>query len=92
MMRQPPPNLSSYLQAIQSHAKNPGTQASESPNSPQMHPHVMQSMIQGEMQKFKALQEKKASLQQELIMIEQNLLKIQGSLEVFQAMGYIKLN
>jgi len=88
-MRQPPPNLSSYLQAIQSQAQSPGNQASE---SPQMNQHVMQSMIQGEMQKFKALQEKKASLQQELIMIEQNLLKIQGSLEVFQAMGYIKLN
>jgi hypothetical protein len=52
----------------------------------------MQTMIQGEMQKFKMLQEKRAALHHEITMIDQNLLKIQGSLEVFQAMGFIKLN
>ena len=97
-MRQPPPSLASYMQAINSG----NTLASDS--TPQEQPktnvpentgnnkEALQVMIQNEMRKFKMFQEKKASLQHELTMVEQNLLKIQGSLEVFQAMGFIKLN
>lgn len=80
-MRAPPPSLASYMEAI---AKKP--EEGHAPNQ------GVQAMIQSEMQKYKMLQEKRASLQHELTMIEQNLLKVQGSLEVFQAMGYIKLN
>jgi hypothetical protein len=67
--------------------KSEETQAQPQPPS-----QPMQAMIQSEMQKYKMLQEKRAALQHELTMIEQNLLKVQGSLEVFQALGYIKLN
>jgi len=95
-MRQPPPSLASYMQAI----SNGGS--TSSPQPPVEHQtkapentgnkEALQHMIQNEMKKFKMFQEKKASLQHELTMVEQNLLKIQGSLEVFQAMGFIKLN
>lgn len=91
MMRQPPPSLASYMQAIGSGGAKPDSQASAKPPE-QPNRDAIQGMIQNEMQKFKMFQEKKASLQHELTMIEQNLLKIQGSLEVFQAMGFIKLN
>lgn len=81
-MRPPPPSLASYMEAI---SKKP----EESPSQPSQ---AVQGMIQSEMQKYKMLQEKRAALQHELTMIEQNLLKVQGSLEVFQALGFIKLN
>jgi hypothetical protein len=94
-MRQPPPSLASYMQAI----SNGGSASSQPPVEPQPkapentgNKEALQNMIQNEMRKFKMFQEKKASLQHELTMVEQNLLKIQGSLEVFQAMGFIKLN
>jgi len=91
-MRQPPPSLASYMQAINSGssstlATNPPVETKVTANK-----EGLQNMIQNEMRKFKMFQEKKASLQHELTMVEQNLLKIQGSLEVFQAMGFIKLN
>lgn len=92
-MRQPPPSLASYMQAIG--GASPLSSPSPMNSSPTPQPQnkeAIQGMIQNEMQKFKMLQEKKASLQHELTMIDQNLLKIQGSLEVFQAMGFIKLN
>jgi hypothetical protein len=91
---------SSQKTALASQAQaNQTPQASLSPqngaqNGPQNYQNkeAIHAMIQNEMQKFKMLQEKKASLQHELTMIEQNLLKIQGSLEVFQVMGFIKMN
>jgi hypothetical protein len=83
MMRAPPPSLASYMEAI---AKKPEQGPLDKA------PLALKEMIQNEMQKYKMLQEKKASLHHELTMIDQNLLKVQGSLEVFQAMGYIKLN
>lgn len=91
-MRQPPPSLASYMQAINNGssstlATNPPVETKVTANK-----EGLQNMIQNEMRKFKMFQEKKASLQHELTMVEQNLLKIQGSLEVFQAMGFIKLN
>jgi len=91
-MRQPPPSLASYMQAINNGssstlATNPPVDTENTANK-----EGLQNMIQNEMRKFKMFQEKKASLQHELTMVEQNLLKIQGSLEVFQAMGFIKLN
>lgn len=84
MSMRAPPSLASYMEGI--------GQKSVDKSKPAQPPQNMQAMIQGEMQKFKMLQEKKAALQHELTMIDQNLLKIQGSLEVFQAMGLIKLN
>jgi hypothetical protein len=124
MMRQPPPSLQSYMQAIgqtQPGSINPlsglgnsalgggqpqvqvqnqqplqgqpqGQPQGQQPPGPQLNQQALQQLIQGEMQKFKTLQEKKASLQHELTMVDQNLMKIQGSLEVFQTMGFIKLN
>jgi hypothetical protein len=128
MMRQPPPSLESYMQAIgqstQTASINPiaaignGLGGGQTPQGkapqnqgeqvlisqlqipqqipqnqgPQLNQQALQQLIQGEMQKFKSLQEKKASLQHELTMVDQNLMKIQGSLEVFQTMGFIKLN
>ena len=94
-MRQPPPSLASYMQAINNGssstlATNPPVETKVTENT--ANKEGLQNMIQNEMRKFKMFQEKKASLQHELTMVEQNLLKIQGSLEVFQAMGFIKLN
>ena len=112
-MRQPPPSLASYMQAIGQPPTGsvnpiaaigqnsgggptpqvPAAQSQAGPqNPPQLNQQALQQLIQGEMQKFKSLQEKKASLQHELTMVDQNLMKIQGSLEVFQTMGFIKLN
>jgi hypothetical protein len=94
-MRQPPPSLASYMQAINS-SESTSTLPADSQKTKAVpdtgNKEAMQGMIQNEMKKYKMFQEKKASLQHELTMVEQNLLKIQGSLEVFQAMGFIKLN
>jgi len=45
---------------------------------------------QREVQKFKALQERRAQLVSELQNIEAQMNKTQGGLEVFQAMGVLK--
>ena len=95
-MRQPPPSLASYMQAINS-SESTSTLPADSQKTKAVpeffgNKEAMQGMIQNEMKKYKMFQEKKTSLQHELTMVEQNLLKIQGSLEVFQAMGFIKLN
>jgi len=98
MMRQPPPSLASYMQAINSSGASTTSSEASAPEpkgpdgSIMGNKEALQNMIQNEMRKFKMFQEKKSSLQHELTMVEQNLLKIQGSLEVFQAMGFIKLN
>ena len=88
-MRPPPPSLASYMEAISKKPEDPKPSGGLGPQQPNQ---AVQTMIQSEMQKYKMLQEKRAALQHELTMIEQNLLKVQGSLEVFQALGFIKLN
>lgn len=73
--------MQSYMEQI---AKPKVAEAQQGP------PGSAQFAAQREVQKFKALQERRAQLVGELQNIEAQLNKTQGGLEVFQAMGIIK--
>ena len=98
----PPPTIQSYMEQIAKQPKASEAQGSQVPQSPQMPqgphsptmpqgpPGSAQFAAQREVQKFKALQERRAQLMGELQNIEAQLNKTQGGLEVFQAMGILK--
>ncbi len=76
----PPASLASYLENIA------GTSTPPELNSQSG---VVQA-AQRELQKFKALQERRAQIAAEMQSIELQLTKTQGALEVFQGMGVIR--
>jgi hypothetical protein len=91
--------MQSYLEQIAKHPKPEGlpqapTQAPQGSNNSQSAPQGVPGSAlfaaQREVQKFKALQERRAQLVGELQNIEAQLNKTQGGLEVFQAMGVLK--
>ena len=82
----PPPSMQSYLEHVAKHAKPEQT----TQGAPQGVPGSALAAAQREVQKFKALQERRGQLVSELQNIEAQLNKTQGGLEVFQAMGVIK--
>jgi len=53
-------------------------------------PPAVMATAQREVQKFKAMQERRAQLTQELQNLDMQLTKTQGALEVFQAMGILR--
>jgi hypothetical protein len=59
-------------------------------NSPIGAPPAVMAAAQREVQKFKAMQERRAQLTQELQNLDMQLTKTQGALEVFQAMGILR--
>ena len=77
----PPPSIQSYMEQI---AKQQPKAQDQAPSG------SAQFAAQREVQKFKALQERRAQLVGELQNIEAQLNKTQGGLEVFQAMGILK--
>jgi hypothetical protein len=79
----PPPTMQSYLE----HVAKQGVSEQSAPNSV---PNNAVHAAQREVQKFKALQERRAQLVSELQNIEAQMNKTQGGLEVFQAMGVLK--
>lgn len=81
MSMRAPPTIQSYMEQI---AKQPKVDTAQGP------PGSAQFAAQREVQKFKALQERRAQLMGELQNIEAQLNKTQGGLEVFQAMGVLK--
>ena len=80
----PPPTMQSYLE----HVAKQGESSRPDPNSAP--PNGAVFAAQREVQKFKALQERRAQLLGELQNIEAQMNKTQGGLEVFQAMGVLK--
>jgi len=98
----PPPSLAAYLQNMGNEVREkeltPGT--FPPPNSPPFNAppfnaptpnSTLLATAQREAQKFKAMQERRAQLTQELQNLEMQLTKSQGALEVFQAMGILRL-
>ena len=92
----PPPSLASYLQNM---GQEPATQVQQQgvqqqgvqPPTQQQGPNSgVAAAAQREVNKFKALQEKRVQLTQELQALDMQLTRTQGALEVFQAMGIIR--
>ena len=100
----PPPSLASYLQNMGNQVREEQKSAESFPpithlpmapnvgNSPMGNapPPAVIATAQREVQKFKALQERRAQLTQELQSLDMQLTKTQGALEVFQAMGVLR--
>jgi hypothetical protein len=88
----PPPSLAAYLQNMGNEVREKEfSQPPLIPASPSTLPNsTLLATAQREVQKFKAIQERKAQLTQELQNLDMQLTKTQGALEVFQAMGIIR--
>ena len=94
----PPPSLAAYLQNMGNEVREKELTTPGSfppPNSQPFNAPTPNSSLlataQREAQKFKAMQERRAQLTQELQNLEMQLTKSQGALEVFQAMGILRL-
>ena len=78
------------VQGTQVQASTGGPQVQGSSGGPQGPNASLVATAQREVQKFKAIQERRSQLTQELQNLEMQLTKTQGALEVFQAMGILR--
>ena len=86
----PPVSMASYLENIVATA---GASSASASSANSASPSDMGGVVQAaqrELQKFKALQERRAQIAAEMQSIELQLTKTQGALEVFQGMGVIR--